>query len=365
MARCRIPSQDLLWLELDRPTNLMTIVAVLWTATPVSPAAVRALVAERLLGRYPVFRRRVVTEPLTGTAWWEDDPDFDIDRHVLAHRLPGAGDRAALQDFVARLRSTPLDRRHPLWSVHVLSGYGPGRKISTWANPRTALAGEPGVEKAAVWSDPVPLDRLRAIAAEAHATVADVCTALVAGAVGRYLAEHGAARDVDLAWMVPVNLVPVDERLPESLGNHFALVLAVLPHGPMPMRERIADVHRRMADIRDSYEPTITFALSRGIALAPPPLARRLGDVLAAKATGVLTNVPGPRARMTLVGAPVEGMVAWAPCSGRQALTVCVVSYAGSVTFGFGTDRAVIGDPDRLLAALDAELASTTTSTRS
>jgi diacylglycerol O-acyltransferase len=466
MTRHAIPPQDQLWLDLDRPTNLMMITSVLWTARPVAPDALRALVTERLLGRYPVFGRRVVDGALPGQAWWEDDPDFDLDRHVLVGELPEPGDRAALEAFVGRQRGTPLDREHPLWSVHLLSGYGAGSavvqryhhaiadgirlmevglglldpvegtdvapaarvgasgplstgthpartaeralraagvgplvdaataadallpealrpahlvdsaadraltllhtagsavKIAAWSNPHTALDGEPRVEKTAVWADPVPLPRLREIAACADGTVADVCTALVAGAVGRYLTERGEAAPEDLAWMVPVNLVPFNDALPPSLGNHFALVLAVLPHTPMPLRDRVAEVHRRMLRIRSSYEPMITSGITQAVALAPAPVGRWLGDALAAKAVGVVTNVPGPRAPMALAGARVEGMVGWAPCSARQALTVCVVSYAGAVTFGFGTDRAVISDPERLVAALDAELALTTT----
>lgn len=60
---------------------------------------------------------------------------------------------------------------------------------------------------------------------------------------------------------------------------------------------------------------------------------------------------------MVLAGARVEGVVGWAPCSGRQTITVCVFSYAGRVSFGFGTDRAILPDPERLVAALEAEVA--------
>ena len=61
-----------------------------------------------------------------------------------------------------------------------------------------------------------------------------------------------------------------------------------------------------------------------------------------AKGVGVLTNVPGPRTPMTLAGAPVAGVVGWAPTSMRQALTVTIFSYAGQVVIGFGTDCAVL-----------------------
>ena len=59
---------------------------------------------------------------------------------------------------------------------------------------------------------------------------------------------------------------------------------------------------------------------------------------------------------MALAGARVAGVVGWAPTSARQALTVTVFSYAGGVTFGFGTDPAVVPDADALVTALEEEL---------
>jgi len=84
----------------------------------------------------------------------------------------------------------------------------------------------------------------------------------------------------------------------------------------------------------------------------------RLFSHAPARAVGVLTNVPGPRTRMTLAGAEVDGIVGWAPCSGRQAITICIFGYAGEVRFGFGTDRRLIPDPEVLVDALAAEFAA-------
>ncbi|HXV93557.1 MAG TPA: WS/DGAT domain-containing protein [Pseudonocardia sp.] len=459
-----IPPQDGLWLLLDRPTNLLVITSVMWTAEPVDPERLRAGIEERLLGRYPVFRQRpVLHEGAVRTGYWEDDPDFDLDRHLVVRPMPAPGTRAALQRFVGEQLGVPLDRDRPLWTIQLLQGYGsgsavvqrfhhaiadgirltqvmlgildpltageqepaarvgtsgpvhdgehlsvlassvargfgggpllgaasavtsllprsvrPGRlldavaetgttllntagstvKIAAWANPRSALSGTPGVEKSAVWGDPAPLPVLAGIARATGTSVGDVCAALVAGAVSRYLAGRGDGDARDLAWMVPVNLEPFDRALPPELGNHFALVIAVLPHEPVGFRDRLAEVHRRLARIRDSYEPALTYALARGIALGPTGVGTRASDLLAAKAVGVLTNVPGPRAPMAIAGARVDGVVGWAPCSGPQVVTACVFSYAGQVTVGFGTDRRVVPDPENLVAAFDAELAA-------
>ncbi|WP_328457784.1 WS/DGAT domain-containing protein [Amycolatopsis sp. NBC_00438] len=220
--------------------------------------------------------------------------------------------------------------------------------------------GEVGVEKTAAWGDPVPLADLARIGHETGTTVNDVCTALVAGALDRYFAAHGTARPEpsDLGWLIPVSLSSFDDELPADLGNHFSLVLAQLPLGRRSFAERLAEVHRRVARIRDSYEPVLTFGVQYVIAQSPAPLGRAMSRYFAGKGVGVLTNVPGPRAAMTLAGAPVEGIVGWAPCSGRQAITICVFSYAGQVRFGFGTDRKLIPDPDALVAGLAAEFAA-------
>jgi WS/DGAT/MGAT family acyltransferase len=421
--------QDSIWLELDRPTNLMAITSLLWTATPIDPDRLRSLIGERIVARYPVFRQRPVLRggPVRW-GYWADDPDFDLDRHVRVAPMPGAGDRAALQEYVAAQRSVPLDRDHPLWTVHLLQGFGGGSalvqryhhamadgirltqvmlgildpldgetadsapplvgargpvyagrsrlepvrsvlntagsvvKMGLWTNPVTALAGRPDVPKTAAWGDPVPLSLLHDLAVRTSTSVNDVCTTLVSGAVARYLVgAPGGSRlapgDEDLAWMVPVNLDALDRDPPAELGNHFALVLAVLPHGPATFREPLAEVHRRIARIRDSWEPMMNFALSRAIAVSPSLLGTALSRFLTAKTVGVLTNVPGPRAPMTLAGAVVDGVVGWAPSSGPQTMTVCIFSYAGDVTVGFGTDRTVVPDPEQLVAAFDAEVA--------
>ena len=49
----------------------------------------------RLLDRYPVFVQRVVMSrnPVL-MPHWEDDPDFDIDRHLEVVDLPPPADKA-------------------------------------------------------------------------------------------------------------------------------------------------------------------------------------------------------------------------------------------------------------------------------
>ncbi|MFI7117440.1 WS/DGAT domain-containing protein [Amycolatopsis sp. NPDC049868] len=475
-----ISAQDRLWLKLDEPANRMLVTAVLWTASEVDPERLKRVVADRLVGRYPVFTRRPVRDG--GTWFWEDDLEFSLDRHLTVADLPAPGTKEVLQDLVAARRGRPLDPEHPLWTMELYRGYGPGSAVvlcshhamadgirlaqvlfglfdpaeedkrpvkvggvgprgpdssrapsraaakvvkalnefgerlegpiaravlgwpllglSTAAGLSGAVAevvtdalpsrpdsvvrwlmaqgftarntvdgvlgllapaasgafwpGDPGQEKTAAWGDAVPLELLAAVGHSTGTSVNDVCVALIMAAFERYAREVAPGTDgVELKWLIPVSRSSFDDSLPEDLGNDFALILAGFPLRQRNFRERLDNVHRRVSGIRESLEPVLTFGVQWLAGKAPEVISEPVTRFFAAKAIGVLTNVPGPRSPGELVGARVEGVVGWAPCSGKQAVTVCVFSYAGSVRFGFGTDRSLVPDPGRLVAALD------------
>lgn len=117
---------DAAWLHMDRPTNRMTIVAVLVLERPLELARLRRLIARRLVMRHPRFRAKVTTGGPAGGPRWEEDPHFDLALHVHHVALPAPGGDAALQRLVADLASTDLDRDRPLWDVHLVDGVGDG-----------------------------------------------------------------------------------------------------------------------------------------------------------------------------------------------------------------------------------------------
>jgi len=116
---------DTMWLNMDRPTNLMVIDAVLWFDGAIDWDRLTRLVQRRVLDRYPVFRQRPVRSLLGGSSW-VDDPDFDVSRHLLRETLPAPGDHATLQRFVEARMQQPLDRDHPMWRFHLVDGLGRG-----------------------------------------------------------------------------------------------------------------------------------------------------------------------------------------------------------------------------------------------
>ncbi len=123
--RQRLGVQDALWLEMDRPHNLMVVDTVVWTAEPLDFGRLRSVIEERLLDRYPVFRSRAVRDD-DGVWWWEPDDDFDFDRHVALVSLKKPTDPRALQALVAAHRSEMLNRDHPLWQAIWIKRYGSG-----------------------------------------------------------------------------------------------------------------------------------------------------------------------------------------------------------------------------------------------
>ena len=118
MAMASMSVQDALWLTMDRPNNLMVVDgAMILRGTP-APEAVDA-VYQAAVEQFPVLRRRAVK---SGYGWsWQDDPDFDVERHVQLIQLDEPMDIADLQQFLAEQRSQPLPDDRPLWIAYLLT----------------------------------------------------------------------------------------------------------------------------------------------------------------------------------------------------------------------------------------------------
>ena len=122
----RMSKVDTAWLRMDSPSNLMMIVGV-WVLQPgIRYADLCQRIEERLL-KYPRFVQRVVQDAAGAT--WVRDADFDIRRHVVTDTLkrkPKGREQEALQDRLAELAVTPLDKDRPLWQFHLIEHYQGG-----------------------------------------------------------------------------------------------------------------------------------------------------------------------------------------------------------------------------------------------
>ena len=126
----RMDPADVVWLHMDRPTNLMVVNTVLWFDTPVDQASVLRVFQERVVSRFRRFRQRAADPALTLAPWaepeWVDDAGFALADHISRTRLPAPGDQRALQRAASDLAGRPLRKDRPLWELHLLDGYGDG-----------------------------------------------------------------------------------------------------------------------------------------------------------------------------------------------------------------------------------------------
>jgi diacylglycerol O-acyltransferase len=128
MGSHHMSAVDSAWLRMDQPGNLLVVNAVMWSSESSDFSALRTTIEQRMINRFPRFRQypRPSRLPVVGRAEWVDDDDFDADRHFRHVTLADPGDEAALQAYVSSQSGIPLDPQHPLWEIHLISGYRSG-----------------------------------------------------------------------------------------------------------------------------------------------------------------------------------------------------------------------------------------------
>jgi diacylglycerol O-acyltransferase len=158
---------------------------------------------------------------------------------------------------------------------------------------------------------------------------------------------------------MPTNRRRLDRPVSHWLGNEFGLVLPTIPTDEPDPGRRVDRVHRTMSEIKRTNQALATFigiaAAGHGRAAWTQALVARY----AAAGTLIITNVPGPVRELAIAGTRVRDLLFWVPCSGRLALGVSILSYAGRVRLGVAADTRVLGGEDgvdRFLAALDDQL---------
>ena len=159
--------------------------------------------------------------------------------------------------------------------------------------------------------------------------------------------------ELDLRVTVPVNIRKPGTEF--ELGNKFSLVFLPLPvHLEDPVL-RLKEVKRRMDQLKTSPDPYINFGLLSSIGYLPPGIAKKAAALFGNKASGVLTNVPGPRQPLYFAGKQIEKFMFWVPRSGPIGLGVSILSYNDNVIVGIASDEGLMPDPEVLLEGFENE----------
>jgi diacylglycerol O-acyltransferase / wax synthase len=157
MAVDPLSALDESFLQLETESAHMHIGwTMLLEGAPPTEHEFREHIAARL-GRLPRFRRRVLSSPLgLHDPIWVDDQDFDLSRHVARTRVPGQGGPADTRRLAGELLSVPLDRRHPLWRIHLLEGLEGGRFALVGQVHHAMVDGNAALEMAQLLLDATP-----------------------------------------------------------------------------------------------------------------------------------------------------------------------------------------------------------------
>ena len=195
------------------------------------------------------------------------------------------------------------------------------------------------------------------------ATLNDAVLSVVAGGLRRWLeAHHGHLGAVRVKVPVSLHNLPHpdghDEHGAEQ-GNRDSFFLVDLPLGSDDPLERLAEIRRATRTRKDGHDAQYLDSLMRQLGRIPH-LRSFAERVLAHPRSFALnvSNVPGPRHRVHVLGVPVRALYSLAEIREHHALRVAVVSLADSLNFGLIADPTLIEDVDRLASDMRAEAAA-------
>jgi WS/DGAT/MGAT family acyltransferase len=222
------------------------------------------------------------------------------------------------------------------------------RLVTMPDDSRTRFKGRPGVGKCVAWSEPISLPQVKAVGKVLGCSVNDMLLSSAAGALRAYMVEQGdEVAGVEIRGLIPVNM-----RRPEDfaeLGNRFGLVALELPVGIENPLQRLYKTKERMDQLKGSLQAAVTLSLLGAVGMAPKLVQQQVLDLLANKATAVMTNVPGPSQALYLAGAKLREPLFWVPQSGDIGMGVSILSYDGKVQFGLITDKGLVPDPEGIV----------------
>lgn len=141
-------------------TTTAAHVAGLAILDPADGAVTKDALARLLLDRVhlsPALSLRLAEVPLgLDLPYWTEDPGFDLGNHLFELTLPAPGERRQLAEAVADLHARHLDRAHPLWEMHLITGLADGTVAVYTKVHHAAIDGVSGAETLATLLDLTP-----------------------------------------------------------------------------------------------------------------------------------------------------------------------------------------------------------------
>lgn len=199
------------------------------------------------------------------------------------------------------------------------------------------------------------MDDVKALKNALGGSVNDVVLTTMAAALGADLRSRGTDTDgLEIYAFIPVS-VRSDDGTGE-LGNKVSGLKVALPVGEGDPLERFARVHAAMDELKSSPQALGASAAVDSTGLVPAALFEAVASVgdIQRYVNLVITNVPGPRTKLYLLGRELEDVFGFVPLGANLAMNTAVVSYVDKIGFGFCADPTIVKNVDRLAPALHA-----------
>jgi diacylglycerol O-acyltransferase / wax synthase len=187
-------------------------------------------------------------------------------------------------------------------------------------------------------------------------TVNDVVLAIVAGAIRRWLSTHDQPMEA-MRVQIPVSMHHRDED-GDALGNRDSFLFCELPISEPDPRARLAAINGETRSRKEHHDPDELYSFFHSLSHIRPlyQVASNLASGPREFALSV-SNVPGPRDPVSLLGARVGELYSAAEPADRHALRASAISLAGTMALGFCTDPGAVPGVAELARGLDASLA--------
>ena len=383
LVRSPLTAGRWLWLD-DAAFDIARHVRAVGEPRPVAPERLRAIVAELMAQRldrdHPLWRIDVVEAMtdgsmalvwrihhcladgttavrLAGELLWDATPDaapvaasawrpakapagISLLAQCAAAGLGPAGRRA--QAIVAETRALPRARQLARESRRAVRREFAGNASPTPLDHRAGPA-----RRVAFVSAPFAECHSAAKAIDPAVTVNDVVLAAVAGGMRAWLERRGLAEQ-GIRAKVPVSLHAAGGH--DDAANRDSYFFVDLPVGEAGLAERLLAVNRETVERKRRHDAEAVSAAATRRAVARRAMSPRVFTLN-------VSNVPGPRDDVYVLGARVCELYAVAEIAQHHALRVAVISAAGMLFFGLCADRDVVDDlevvADGIRASLD------------
>ncbi|NYJ03139.1 diacylglycerol O-acyltransferase [Nocardioides thalensis] len=210
----------------------------------------------------------------------------------------------------------------------------------------------------------LPLADLKAVRKEHGVTLNDVVLGVVSGALRRWMAEHGERPAMSLTAGVPVGLDHGGSG-PRLVGNAVSNLFTTLATDVDDPAERLRRISRTAAHAKEINKRLGSTMLTEWSQFTPPaPFSYavrlysrfRAARLHPAAFSAIVSNVPGPRERISIGGARLSDIFSVGPLVDGIGLNVTVWSYVDRMNFSLLACPDLLPDVEALAAYLPAAL---------